>query len=459
MQTRQWQSRRLGDRLDGMNGTDRTSVAGPMACRLLTVVLALALLQTGCTFRDVRQQTSVLESACSISGHVRADPETGGPIVVAVAGEHAFEGDKPIRSADHFVLESAGKWIFTLAPGRYRLLAFADHSGDLEYQSGEPLVLDETLDCAPGQRISGRSLKLAAADADPLDGRGLRVTRERSATKAGSGTLVSLGEATAFGEITTLDHARFAPAVARDSLWRPVDFYRHHRGGIYFLEPHDPDRIPVLMVHGINGSPRVFEAIIQGLDHDRYQPWLYYYPSGISLTSNVDQLEQIMGDLEIRHEVEELRVIAHSMGGLIARAWLLQRPARARVTDLVTISTPWGGHAGAGLGVDHAPAVVPVWRDMAPKSEFLNRLFAEEPEGRKLPRETAKHMLFSYRSGRGGDGVASMDSMLLPRAQAEARSLWGIKADHAGILAKPETLERIDWLLGDREKPFSPRRP
>ena len=45
----------------------------------------------------------------------------------------------------------------------------------------------------------------------------------------------------------------------------------------------DPDKIPVLFVHGIGGTPLDWKYLAKGLDRHRFQPWFYYYPSGLRL--------------------------------------------------------------------------------------------------------------------------------------------------------------------------------
>ena len=63
--------------------------------------------------------------------------------------------------------------------------------------------------------------------------------------------------------------------------WEPFAFVEDGGTGIHFLQPYDPDKVPVLFVHGINGAPRDFTALIQNLDQSRYQPWVLSYPSGL----------------------------------------------------------------------------------------------------------------------------------------------------------------------------------
>ena len=72
-------------------------------------------------------------------------------------------------------------------------------------------------------------------------------------------------------------------------------------------------------------------------------------------------------DLQLRHHFTEMAVVAHSMGGLLARrvmgihGRLVERPF---ITDLVTLVAPMGGMPSADKGVEMAPSVVPSWRDV-----------------------------------------------------------------------------------------------
>ena len=56
--------------------------------------------------------------------------------------------------------------------------------------------------------------------------------------------------------------------------------------GLYFLQPYDPDRIPVVFVHGLISTPFDWVKTINGLQADpeirkRYQFWVFAYPTGI----------------------------------------------------------------------------------------------------------------------------------------------------------------------------------
>ncbi|WP_019569209.1 alpha/beta fold hydrolase [Thioalkalivibrio sp. ALE11] len=426
----------------------------------MPVLLAVAVAGTGCTLLEARGQFAAMQGACVLEGHIAGAGEAGkdsddGAYVVLAVRERG-EGLPP-EVVDHVLTGSGGQWFFALEPGVWSVLGYWQDGRDAGAVPGAAHAWERgaTLDCGVGERYLDQRIRVddpARRIDGAFDEGGLTfpgAAAERAAHEDDS--LPSLGRVTAFGLVTTLADPRFDPAIAAASQWRPLDFVRDGYAGVYFLDgPYDPAREPVLFIHGMNGSPVSFEALVEDLDTRRFQPWAYYYPSGVPLDAAAVHLAQVMEELELRHDLERYQVVAHSMGGLVARGFLLERERRgapARVPRLVTLATPWGGHRMAATGVAHAPVVVPVWRDMAPGSEFLEGLFAGSAG---IPAET--HLLFAHRrdSGRSReltDGVVSLESMLRPEAQAAAASLYGVDATHAGILEHPRTLERVRTLL------------
>lgn len=409
--------------------------------------------------RDVHEQVRMMDRACLVSGQVeQAPPLEGQLVVVALTPGEPEEGTVP-EPIDYTLVDASGRYSFALAPGRYRLMAFEDRDGDLELDGDEPARHaheDDPFDCGPGDRLEGQGIELAQGDR-LAGGGGLSVQGSRNLVAGALASASSLGQLTAFGEIVPLSDPRFDPERARDSLWRPVDFLRAGNAGVYLAEPLDGERTPVLFIHGVNGSPRVLEPLIDHLDDGRFQPMYYYYASGLRIGQVAWHLDRIMRELEHRHGIERYHVVAHSMGGLVARAWLLersQRGGRARIASFVSLSTPWAGYPSARQGVEHSPVVVPVWRDMATGSDFLEGLFGQDEASAELPEH---HLVFSFRQsgwlpGSSGDGVAALASMLPPRVQRQAATVFGVDAGHVAILSDEVAQARIASLLRQAEQ-------
>jgi pimeloyl-ACP methyl ester carboxylesterase len=371
------------------------------------IVLATAL--AGCGMFAVKEQQAKLDATCRIGGRVDAERKADAPIVVVLARQL---GEK-WQLADHFVLEGPGQWVFAASPGAYGIAAFQDLNRDLKLQPAEPFLAakDNLLTCKSGERRTDLALRI------PAQGRsGRDETLDVAALQARTFSEqldITLAQVTAIGEISNLSDPRFDQAIAEDGLWRPYDFLFKGQPGVYFLGAYDSGKIPVLFVHGINGTPQNFRALIDRLDRGRFQPWVYYYPSGAPLAAVADHLTQTMRKLQVQYGFTRFAVVAHSMGGLVSRGFLVRYRAdgRAAVPLFVSIATPWDGHKAAELGVKTAPAVVRVWIDMSPGSEYLKSIYEKDPG-------VPHYLLFTFRNdgvvslGEASDGTVSVASQL-----------------------------------------------
>jgi pimeloyl-ACP methyl ester carboxylesterase len=412
----------------------------------------------------VREQQKQADAYCLIGGTVATEHDSLNPLLVGLIRHTGGELDQLLNWAlvDHFVLESAGRWMFRASPGTYGLVAYEDRNADGVYQPGEPFLrADEKrlLTCRSGDRMNDVALVIPALGRPRMEG-DIDVRALQTRTK-GEQVRASLGLATAYGVVTTLEDPRFREERATSSLWRPYDFIFDVGPGVYFLQPYDTRKIPVLFVHGINGTPGNFRALIERLDRQKYQPWVYYYPSGAGLANVADHLDQTMKQLQLEHGFQRYYVIAHSMGGLVSRGFLLRNQtgqSRARIPLYITISTPWGGHKAAEAGVKHAPAVVRVWNDMAPNSAYLTDLFFVGGEGarehRPLPAGVRHHLLFGFKHrridiGDCTDGTVTLASQLYPGAQEDASRLQGFDETHMSILDGEDTSRLVNRLLDE----------
>ena len=257
---------------------------------------------------------------------------------------------------------------------------------------------------------------------------------------------------TVAGEVATLEDPRFTEKAAAHGLWKPLDYVAVTHPGVYFLAPFDAARVPVLFVHGMNGSPANFTYLVEHLDRSRFQPWVYSYPSGMHLDAVADHLEHTVEQLHRGQHFAQMAIVAHSMGGLVARGFIL-RHAKSAPTDiplLVTISTPWNGHAAAEL----APPAVNAWRDIAPGSEYLQSLFTAQ-----LPTTTRHYLLFTFsrktsRFGASDDHTVTVASQLAAAAQREAVRVVGFDDTHAGVLVDSGVASLLNRLL-DQSFPAS----
>ena len=94
---------------------------------------------------------------------------------------------------------------------------------------------------------------------------------------------------------------------------------------LMLLEPYDHQRIPILLVHGLNSHPRMWKDIINDLRADpklrgRYQFMLFYYPTGWPISYSSMRLREELAALErVTGDHKKMVIVGHSMGGLLAR--------------------------------------------------------------------------------------------------------------------------------------------
>lgn len=197
---------------------------------------------------------------------------------------------------------------------------------------------------------------------------------------------------------------------------------RQAQSGIFLMEPYDPDRIPVILIHGLVSVPIIWRDIIPTMMSDpeiakRYQFMVFTYPSSYYIAESAHLLRQELARLREKYDPEgddplstDMVAIGHSMGGVLChvmaaeiegRLWDeisevpleeldLEEEATAKIQEVVFfdpdpavnravfISTPHRGArmADAGIagllsGLARLPTEVllPVWDILDPDTE------------------------------------------------------------------------------------------
>jgi triacylglycerol esterase/lipase EstA (alpha/beta hydrolase family) len=95
--------------------------------------------------------------------------------------------------------------------------------------------------------------------------------------------------------------------------------------GLFFAQPYDPDRIPVIFVHGLISTPAMWLRVANQLNGDpvirtRYQYWVFGYPTGNPLAYSALRFRQDLAKLEqIYPNHRPIVLIGHSLGGLLSQ--------------------------------------------------------------------------------------------------------------------------------------------
>lgn len=96
--------------------------------------------------------------------------------------------------------------------------------------------------------------------------------------------------------------------------------------GLYFLEPYDPSRIPVVFVHGLASTPFTWVKTINGLQQDpelrkHYQPWLFGYATGNPILYSALRLREELAKVDKLYPNHlPYVIVGHSMGGMLTHA-------------------------------------------------------------------------------------------------------------------------------------------
>jgi pimeloyl-ACP methyl ester carboxylesterase len=101
----------------------------------------------------------------------------------------------------------------------------------------------------------------------------------------------------------------------------------HYMGttGLYMLQPYDPDRIPLIFVHGLISTPQMWRNVINEVEKDpalrgRYQCWVFGYPTGNPPAYSALRFREELAKVRQLHpDAKDYVLVGHSMGGLVSQ--------------------------------------------------------------------------------------------------------------------------------------------
>jgi len=204
---------------------------------------------------------------------------------------------------------------------------------------------------------------------------------------------------------------------------------------LHALLNHDPrpasSRRPVLLVHGVLVNDGVWVAFRRYLRRRGIAPvyTINYGPPLADIELFAEQLERKIEAIRKATGAERVVLVAHSMGGLVARAYL-RRYGGARIAKLITLGSPHHGSVLAYLfpGRDLA--------QMHPGNPWLDELNGED----KSPPAAPIVSIWSRH-----------DSMVAPQASSQlehAENIALIGVAHNALLADAQVRRRVAEEIG-----------
>lgn len=200
--------------------------------------------------------------------------------------------------------------------------------------------------------------------------------------------------------------------------------------------PSDPGSgTPIIMLPGYTENAGALWWFARKLRNRGFRPFLVDFPSTFSsIEKNVAFLRRTISKVRAATGAERVAIVAHSMGGVVARALLLSDPAHTVLT-LVALSPPFRGTHMARLGAMFGLGESVI--DMSPASPFAHRFLPSAPAS--VPIRCI--------IGEQENIVSPPWSCVLPGCEVYLMSL---PVGHDAPLHLPESYTRLEqWLLQD----------
>lgn len=222
-------------------------------------------------------------------------------------------------------------------------------------------------------------------------------------------------------------------------------------------------RKPVILIHGYKATPAIFSSMKEYLDDKGFNTQGFSYDSDKGVVSGAAELDKFIDSIKADYfhkgiQTGKLDLIAHSMGGLVARDYSCNNKYTVKndVDKIIFISVPQAGSSIAELGLEYYNDKG--INDLIPDSSLFNKLFPSlinaglnssiqvgsllgqfdevvSPESASLERWGIKTEMFDV-----GDSNFTIDKLLSGKI-VEA-------ANHKNVLFNKTVFQRVEEMLG-----------
>lgn len=183
-----------------------------------------------------------------------------------------------------------------------------------------------------------------------------------------------------------------------------------------------PQKRPVILLHGLFHNRAVWFLMKQRLEQCGFAVVTVNLPPFEMVETLSRKIAETVEETMVTYDVEQVDIVGHSMGGLLARYYIEIMGGDKRVAHCILLGVP---NAGSKL----APfALTPMGRDLMPGSDFLNEL-----NSAGLSPSVRYVTVFSHH-----------DNLVVPAESAELTGAEAITVEwlgHNSLLYHRETIE------------------
>ena len=115
--------------------------------------------------------------------------------------------------------------------------------------------------------------------------------------------------------------------------------------GLFLPEKLDASRPLVILIHGLDSDREMLQPMGDLIQCDGFQVGYFCYPGDQPVDDSAATFGQKLAALHSQYPSLKINIIAHSMGGLVTRAYIEQDRYAGGVDRLIMIGTP---NAGSG---------------------------------------------------------------------------------------------------------------
>lgn len=421
--------------------TDYSKLLGiiTLACLMLTSLM-------NCSYLSIPARDDVASKAIDAKGDNNAPVYNSAVIKGQITGADKGKvstliiahrlADVSGESAEYLAVDNSGVFMLYLPEGRYQLYTIADYNHNGIYENDEisgvygSFFSPKEISIRENELITDVVIRTARPDGNQINFSWEAALKKKQDV---------VKQITHNGQVLKIYHEYYSPENAQTGYWHPSSFMKVFGAHIYMVGEYSPRKIPILFVHGTEGSPQNWIYLYMRLDQSRYQPWFFYYPSGIRLSLAAALLNEELRELHKKYGFQKMGIVAHSVGGLTTRSCLTRFAFDNQnnfIKLFVTFATPWSGFGLADASQILIHKSIPVWVDMGTQSPFIKTTL----ENRLPP--NVHHYIFYGENDKHCGSTATDD-----RAVTSAVETFAFNCDHTSILSDRKVFLKFNEIL------------